>query len=237
MSTVDTSAKRYVVGRGVVRSLGFQVEPSTQMSVCRFQVERKNAQGKPLLTVPVEMRSYSYSGTLANDDWVEITETWAPGEVIHPKQVLNVTTKAPFKSTLGVANSFKAYPRLALVGAAFGGLIFLAVVAVFIVVLVNLHNFGPIFGVGTLNPTLQLSSTSGSPGASLTASGTGWESAEGVDFYYGPELVGTVRTDKSGAFVGAVITIPPDANGFFRSIRATGQSSVHTVEQPFNVVR
>src|SRR5712692_784748 len=129
-----------VIGRGIVRDLQWQVEGSTHMNVCRFRIERKNAQGKQLPAVPVEMRSMSFSGTLSNGDWVELSQKWTPGALLHPHEVVNLTTKVPFKSTLGVANTFKAYPRLMKVMAVIAGLIFLAVVAGFVVFAISAHN-------------------------------------------------------------------------------------------------
>src|SRR5437868_320670 len=97
--TANASSRSHVVGRGIVRDLQWQVEGSTHMNVCRFQIERKNAQGKKLPSVPIEMRSMSFSGTLTNGDWVELLHDWTPGRLLHPKEITNLTTKVPLKST------------------------------------------------------------------------------------------------------------------------------------------
>jgi len=214
------------------------------MNVCRFRIERKNAQGKQLPAVPVEMRSMSFSGTLSNGDWVELSQKWTPGALLHPHEVVNLTTKVPFKSTLGVANTFKAYPRLMKVMAVIAGLIFLAVVAGFVVFAISAHNSftqltSSIANGGhppAENAAFQLSSSSGAPGSSIRVSGSGWEPHEIVVFRYGPEDMGNATADGSGSFVNQLIRVPADATGFFKTIEATGQSSVKTISQPFTVI-
>jgi len=237
-----------VVGRGIVRALQLGVEGATRMNVCRFQIERKNAQGRQLPPVPVEMRSVSFTGQLSNGDWVDVKQSWTVGELLRPKEVMNLTTMVPFRSTMGVANAFRAYPtavKLSMVGSL---LVFLIIFAIFGVLLFS-HGMFPIFGsapelgaptaVGrppAQNAAFIISSDSAPAGATLRASGTGWEPSEAVVFRYGPEVMGQTSADRNGSFANAPITVPSDANGFFKTVDATGQSSLKTVSETFSVV-
>jgi hypothetical protein len=133
---------RGTIGQGVVRNLQWQVEAALHINACRFQIERRNAEGKPLPSVPVEMRSMSFKGTLSNGDWVEVLEPWVPGQILRPHRIMNLTTKAPFKSTYGVVNQLQAFPILyrhprATVAA------LVSVVAVVVVLFVGLLSSGP----------------------------------------------------------------------------------------------
>ncbi len=242
MTTANTPPKPHPVGRGIVRDLQWQVEGSTHMNVCRFQIERKNAQGKRLPSVPVEMRSMSFSGSLANGQWVEVLNEWTSGELLHPKEVYNLTTKVAFKSTLGVANVFKAYPGLAKLNIAIVGIGLVIFVAIAVGIGGIAMNRGHLVDLGNIgrppaeNAAFSLSSSSGAPGAAIRVSGSGWEPSEVVVFRYGPEEIGQVAAEQNGSFANGSITIPRTANGFFKTIDATGTSSDKTVSQPFTVI-
>jgi hypothetical protein len=227
MPGVDTNVEGRPVGRGRVQGLLFQVEPSTHLNVCRFQIERKNSSGEALPTVPVEMRSMSFSGTLNNGDWVELNDLWSPGRTLHPRKFANLTTKATFESR-GVGGMFRslyeAYPGLTRVMVTLVGLIFLGVLAGAVVFIVAGHNDSSTSGSGrsrTGRASIHMPGTTVAPGQSITLSGTGWQSGESVTFYYGPDAIGNARADGNGSF-NATITMPASADGFFTDVRAEG---------------
>ena len=62
--------------------------------VWTFRIERTDARGNRLQPVPVEMRSSSFEGMLADGDWVVVPGPWHPGELLRPRRVYNETTGA-----------------------------------------------------------------------------------------------------------------------------------------------
>lgn len=222
---------KWPVGRGIVQGLQTQAEPSLGLTVVRFQIERKNAKGESLPSVSVEMRSKSFSGSIKNGDWVEVTDPWSSGEILYLKKITNLATKVLSKGTWGIRNAFRAYPRLNVLAIA---ATILFVVAGIILAVVSSR------GANGLGPhdkaTFSISESTARPGSHLTVSGTGWRAGETVDFRYGPDLIGKAVTDQSGSFSGVIINLPGDATGFFKTINAVGESSSVSREQPIEVL-
>ena len=69
-------------------------EGAINWSINSFRVERYDKAGNRLQPVPVEMRATKFNGTLSEGDWVEISGTWQPGQVMKPRQVNDLTTGA-----------------------------------------------------------------------------------------------------------------------------------------------
>ncbi len=229
------------VGQGIVRDLQWQVEAHLHINVCRFRIERRNAAGDPLPSVPVEMRSMSFKGNISSGDWVEVREQWIPGQVLRPHRVENLTTKTPFASTYGVVNKFQAFPilfRHPMVLVA--GLLGVAAVVVVLYVEVFSTGIGVFKQVQSItsveeHAAFSLSRSSGTPNGKIAVSGAHWLPRETVIFRYGPEEVGQAVANSKGVFSNATITIPSNANGFFRTITATGEGTSVGREEQFTV--
>jgi hypothetical protein len=115
--------------RGHVRNLLWQTETAIHMNACRFQIDRQDEYGERLRSIPVEMRSMSFSGTLNNGDEVVLRRSLPLGRLEVPRTIENVTTGVPFTSTVGVVNRLRALPPwlLAITATAFGiWLVFMA---------------------------------------------------------------------------------------------------------------
>jgi hypothetical protein len=54
----------------------------------------RDAQGAALPLAPVEMRGFSFEGSVDDGDWVEAPGVWRPGVTLHPRRVRNLTTGA-----------------------------------------------------------------------------------------------------------------------------------------------
>jgi hypothetical protein len=86
--------------KGQVSGMQVRLEQALRKSwgVWAFRVERKDADGKPLPRVPVEMRARRFDGSINNGDWVEITAKWRRGKLLHPRQVRNLSTGVTVKA-------------------------------------------------------------------------------------------------------------------------------------------
>jgi hypothetical protein len=82
-------------------------------------------------------------------------------------------------------------------------------------------------------PALTLSSSSGLPGAQITANGSGFQGGETVDVSFNGQPVGTPKADSNGDFA-LTFTVPnevPDSYG----VLAKGQSSNDTASTTFTI--
>ncbi len=95
-------------------------------------------------------------------------------------------------------------------------------------------NGGVVIPGGTAEITL--SQSSGPPGTSLTVSGTGFASGETVRIDLHVTELAKVTADTEGSFSDVAVTIPEDwqFEGQF-DIRATGDSSIASAREPFEV--
>ncbi|MFE7589609.1 hypothetical protein ACFU6K_09415 [Kitasatospora sp. NPDC057512] len=80
---------------GVVR--GFhqrqQQGSSGDQEVWQFRVERYDTDGNKLKPVPVEMRGYSFTGSVSDGDEVHVRGRWREG-TLHTQELTNLTTHA-----------------------------------------------------------------------------------------------------------------------------------------------
>lgn len=86
--------------RGVVVGMQPRIESQGRgvVTIWDFRLERHDAAGNPMPRVQVEMRGYSFLGSINNGDWVEIKGNWQRGEIVKPRQVYNLSTAAMVKS-------------------------------------------------------------------------------------------------------------------------------------------
>ncbi len=83
---------------------------------------------------------------------------------------------------------------------------------------------------------MTLSRTSGPPGTMLTVSGSGFAADELVELSFSTDTLTKVRADAGGSFSSIEIQIPSDWR--FKGqvdIRATGDTCLQTVREPFQV--
>jgi hypothetical protein len=88
----------------------------------------------------------------------------------------------------------------------------------------------------TAETTLELSRTSGSPGTALIVSGRGFSPRETIEIDFATQRLTKVTADGRGSFSGVPVSIPDDWR--FKGqvdIVATGESSVRSVAEPFEV--
>lgn len=83
-------------------------------------------------------------------------------------------------------------------------------------------------------PHIRTSRDSGSPGETVTVSGTSFWSGETVDVYVFSDLVGQVPADQNGSFTTKV-TVPADLLSGSIDISATGESSSKSARVPFQL--
>ena len=84
--------------------------------------------------------------------------------------------------------------------------------------------------------TLELSRTSGSPGTALILSGRGFSPRETIEIDFATQRLTKVTADGKGSFSGVPVSIPDDWR--FKGqvdIVATGESSIRSVAEPFEV--
>lgn len=86
-------------GAIVGEARGVQVrteQPSGEWTwqVWTFRIDRFDAAGNPLTSIPVEMRARSIEGAVSEGDWVEVSGPWTPGETLRVRDVHNLTTGA-----------------------------------------------------------------------------------------------------------------------------------------------
>jgi hypothetical protein len=68
------------------------------LTVWAFRVGQSDPEGKPAAPVPVEMRARSFEGSINNGDWVELEGNWRSGEIVHVRQVRNLSLGAVVKA-------------------------------------------------------------------------------------------------------------------------------------------
>lgn len=114
--------------RGMVEGLQVRMEPSQwqypSVTIWDFRLERHDTEGNPMSRVQVEMRGWSFVGSINNGDWIEIKDEWQEGEIVRPHQVHNLST-----STMVTAKGPSSIKKIAII--AF--IVFWLAVAVFIV--------------------------------------------------------------------------------------------------------
>ncbi|MFF3020731.1 hypothetical protein [Streptomyces sp. NPDC057939] len=69
---------------------------AVDVEIWHFRVERHDARGNRLETIPVEMRGISYSGSVSNGDQVHVSGRWRRG-TLHAEELMNLTTRAQVK--------------------------------------------------------------------------------------------------------------------------------------------
>jgi hypothetical protein len=106
---------------GVVRDLQRwrATEEQGAPSVWNFRLERHDARGDQLPPVPVEMRGYSFSGTVSVGDEVSVQGQWRDG-TLSVEELYNVTTSAQVR-----AKSYRALRNAMMIVV---GIVFLVIV-------------------------------------------------------------------------------------------------------------
>jgi hypothetical protein len=80
---------------GVARGCQLRQETgdrSTTWQVLTFRLDRFDAAGRPLTSVPVQMRGRRLKGYVNDGEWIEIQGTWKDGALLEPRRVRNLTT-------------------------------------------------------------------------------------------------------------------------------------------------
>ncbi len=67
------------------------------MTVWNFRIDRHDASGNRLAPVPVEMRGYSFSGSVSNGDEIRVKGRWKSG-TLHVEELDNLTTGAEVRA-------------------------------------------------------------------------------------------------------------------------------------------
>jgi len=92
---------------GVVRDLNWRSEPygsgrgGRTEQILAFSVDRFDAEGRQLPSIPVEMRARSIRGKLSNGDRVAIQRRWKEGDLLRPKKVQNLSDGGAWVQTKG----------------------------------------------------------------------------------------------------------------------------------------
>jgi len=78
-------------------------------SVWSFRLDRWDSTGAPEPPVAVEMRGYSFSGSVGQGDWVEIPgreilSRWKPGEIFHAQLLKNITMNSTVTADPGLSS-------------------------------------------------------------------------------------------------------------------------------------
>jgi hypothetical protein len=77
--------------RGVVLSIQQRFESAGEI-VWDLRVAQHDDAGNTIATVPVEIRGRTLDGSINIGDVLEIEGKWQPGQVLHPTQILDVTS-------------------------------------------------------------------------------------------------------------------------------------------------
>ncbi|MFD4375136.1 hypothetical protein ACFXKE_24020 [Streptomyces sp. NPDC059202] len=81
---------------GVVRDFQLRREQwgnDAEMEIWHFRIERYDESGNKLAVVPVEMRGFSFVGSVSNGDHVHVSGRWRDG-TLRADELTNLTTRA-----------------------------------------------------------------------------------------------------------------------------------------------
>jgi hypothetical protein len=67
--------------------------------VVTFRVDRFDDDGRPLPSIPGEMRALRLRGFVNDGDWVDVGDRWREGQLLQPKRVRNLTTGASLEGS------------------------------------------------------------------------------------------------------------------------------------------
>jgi hypothetical protein len=87
---------------GVARGCQVRQEALSEKTTCQilaFRLDRFDDEGRPLPSVPVEMRGLHLQGQISDGEWVEVPGNWQAGELFTPRRIRNLTTGTWVKVT------------------------------------------------------------------------------------------------------------------------------------------
>ena len=91
-----SSAGVYV---GVARAVKLRTEPSKgkapTLQVLNFRLDRFSDDGRPLPSIPVEMRRLHFHGSVNEGETVEVRGRWQPGDLLVVKRIQNISAGSP----------------------------------------------------------------------------------------------------------------------------------------------
>jgi hypothetical protein len=84
---------------GVARAVRLRTEPSSSKGptwqVLNFRLDRFSDDGRPLPSIPVEMRRLHLHGSVNEGETVEVPGAWRPGQLLEVKRIQNISTGSP----------------------------------------------------------------------------------------------------------------------------------------------
>ena len=129
LSVASGVGPAFIARKGAVAGVarGCQVRQETQgagttWQILTFRLDRFDDAGRPLPSVPVEMRGIHLKGYINDGEWIEVPGNWKAGMLLESKRVRNLTTD----SWVEVSRSWRW------LGVLLGGLVFLAFVLLMI---------------------------------------------------------------------------------------------------------
>jgi hypothetical protein len=100
---------------GVARAIRLRTEPSAtkgpMWQVLSFRLDRFSEDGRPLPSIPVEVRRLHLHGSVSEGETVEVRGNWHPGELLEVKRIRNISAGGT------VYGTGKAHPVLRVLGA------------------------------------------------------------------------------------------------------------------------
>ena len=89
-------AKAYV---GVARAVRLRTEPSRDKGptwqILNFRLDRFSDDGRPLQSIPVELRRLHLHGSVSDGETVEVRGAWHQGKLLEVKRIQNISTGSP----------------------------------------------------------------------------------------------------------------------------------------------
>ena len=85
--------------RGVARAVHLRTEPSSlkgpTWQILDFRLDRFSEDGRPLPSVPVEMRRLHLTGSVSEGETVEVRGKWQTGQLLKLTRLKNISTGSP----------------------------------------------------------------------------------------------------------------------------------------------
>jgi hypothetical protein len=99
LSVASGVGPAFIARKGAVAGVarGCQVRQETRdakttWQILAFRLDRFDDAGRPLPSVPVEMRGIHLKGYINDGEWIEVPGNWKAGRLLEPKRVRNLTT-------------------------------------------------------------------------------------------------------------------------------------------------